>query len=63
MRSSKKVYEEVAKRCSSYAKTTTSELSNSVSGNCTSCLNCEHFAPDEHCVLDLYDPIKDNLDA
>ena len=47
MRSSKKEYEAVAKRCSSYAKTTNSELSNCVSCDCTSCLNCEHFAPDE----------------
>lgn len=62
MRSSKKKYEEVAKRCSSYAKTTGSELSNTVSCNCTSCLNCEHFAADEHCVLDLYDQIAENLD-
>ena len=61
MRSSKKAYEDVAKRCSSYAKTTNSELSNCVDGDCTSCLNCEHFAADEHCVLDLYDQIKENL--
>ena len=61
MRSTKNEYEAVAKRCSSYAKTTTSELCNCVSDDCTSCLNCEHFAADEHCVLDLYDPIAKNL--
>ena len=61
MRASKKEYEAVAKRCSAYAKTTTSELSNCVDEKCTSCLNCEHFAKDEHCVLDLYDPIAKNL--
>ncbi len=61
MRSSKKEYEEVAKRCSSYTKTTTSELSNCVDCDCVSCLNCEHFAKDEHCVLDLYDSIARNL--
>lgn len=61
MRSSKKEYEDVAKRCSSYHRTETSELSNTVSEDCTSCLNCEHFAADEHCVLDLYDPIAQNL--
>lgn len=61
MRASKKQYENVAKRCSSYARTTSSELSNSVSDTCTSCLNCEHFDKDEHCVLDLYDPIAENL--
>lgn len=62
MRSSKKKYEEVANRCSCYCKTTTSELSNCVSCDCTSCLNCDHFAPDEHCELDLYDPIAQNLE-
>ncbi|MGN0495377.1 MAG: hypothetical protein ACI4GW_04060 [Lachnospiraceae bacterium] len=61
MRSSKKEYEEVAKKCSSYRRTETSELSNCVDCDCTSCLNCEHFAPDEHCVLDLYDPIAQTL--
>ena len=61
MRDSKKNYEEVAKRCSSYSKTDQTELSNTVDCDCTSCLNCKHFASDEHCVLDLYDPIKENL--
>ena len=61
MRSSKKEYEEVAKKCSSYRRTETSKLSNCVDCDCTSCLNCEHFAPDEHCVLDLYDPIAQTL--
>lgn len=61
MRSTKKEYEAVAKRCSSYCKTNSSELSNCVDCNCTSCLNCEHFASDEHCVLDLYDPIAQSL--
>ena len=61
MRSSNKEYEAVAKRCSSYAKTTSGELSNCVGNDCTSCLNCEHFAADEHCVLDLFDPIAKNL--
>lgn len=63
MRSSKKVYEDVAKKCSCYSRTTGSELSNCVSCDCTSCLNCGHFAPDEHCVLGLYDQIKPNLNA
>lgn len=61
MRSSKKEYEEVAQRCSSYDKTTTSELSNCVDCDCTSCLNCRHFASDEHCKLDLYDAIIANM--
>lgn len=61
MRSSNEKYEAVAKRCSSYTKTTSSKLSNCVGDSCTSCLNCEHFAADEHCVLDLYDSIAKNL--
>lgn len=61
MRSSKKEYEAVAKRCSSYTKTNKSQLSNSAGCDCISCLNCEHFAADEHCVLDLYDSIAKNL--
>ena len=61
MRDSKSVYEEVAKRCSSYSKTENTSLSNCVDCDCTSCLNCEHFAKDEHCVLDLFDAIKKNL--
>lgn len=61
MRSSKQTYENVAQRCSSYAKTTDSELSNCVDSDCTSCLNCAHFAQDEHCVLDLYDSIAKHL--
>lgn len=61
MRDSKQVYENVAKNCSSYAKTSGSELSNCVDCNCTSCLNCKHFAADEHCMLDLFDGIKNSL--
>lgn len=61
MRDSKKVYEAVAKRCTAYHKTQGTELSNCVNCDCTSCLNCEHFDRDEHCVLDLFDAIKKNL--
>lgn len=62
MRSSKKQYEDVANHCSAYHKTNSSELSNSVRENCNSCLNCAHFARDEHCKLDLFDDISANLD-
>lgn len=62
MRSSKQEYEDVANRCSCYHKTTTSALSNCTDCDCISCLNCEHFASDEHCKLDLYDKIAQNLD-
>ena len=61
MRSSKKQYEDVANHCSAYHKTNTSEFSNCVRENCNSCLNCAHFANDEHCKLDLYDNISASL--
>ena len=61
MRSTKKHYEDVARRCSAYHKTNTSELSNCVNEDCNSCLNCAHFAGDEHCKLDLYDTISKNM--
>lgn len=61
MRASKKEYEEVAKRCSSFESREHSTFTNSDECNCTSCLNCAHFSSDEHCVLDLYDQIIQNL--
>jgi hypothetical protein len=61
MRESKQIYEKVAEKCSSYTRNTQTGLSNCVDCNCTSCLNCDHFAPDEHCVLDLFDSIKETL--
>lgn len=61
MKCSKELYEDVAIRCSEYDKTSTSPLSNTVDNDCTSCLNCRHFAKDEHCVLDLFDQIRNNL--
>ena len=61
MRSSKKQYEAVAKRCSAYHKTNASELSNCVREDTNSCLNCAHFASDEHCKLDFYDEIAGKM--
>lgn len=65
MRASKETYEKVAKQCSSYAKKeygVTNQASNSTgTSSCPSCLNCTHFTTDEHCTLDLYDPIVKNL--
>ena len=61
MRSSKKQYEDVANHCSAYHKTKGSELSNCVRDDCNSCLNCAHFANDEHCKLDLFDDISKSL--
>ncbi len=60
MRASKATYEEVAKRCSSYTRCCDNAFKN-VESDKMSCLTCEHFAKDEHCVLDLYDPIVKNL--
>lgn len=63
MRASKKDYEEVAKRCSSFEKKEKSSFTNKNTSDteCVSCINCSHFASDEHCVLDLYDDIAKNI--
>lgn len=62
MRSSKETYKQVAKRCSSYDRKTGKDcFCNSVDEDTKSCLSCRHFAEDEHCRLDLYDPIVKNL--
>ena len=53
MRAGAEVYREVAERCSAY-------FCNVAEGE-KSCLNCRHFAEDEHCRLDLYDPIVKEL--
>lgn len=60
MRASKETYEHVAKECSAY-KRKEYGAKNCASDSCPSCLNCTHFSTDEHCVLDLYDPIVKNL--
>ncbi len=61
MRSSTEVYHEVAARCSAYdMKNQKDSLSNAAGGE-KSCLNCKHFADEEYCRLDLYDPIVKNL--
>ncbi len=62
MRSSENVYNKVAERCSAYDKKKCCDsLSNSTSDGTKSCLNCKHFANDEHCKLDLYDDIVKNI--
>lgn len=61
MRSSAEVYKEVAERCHAYNKKTQSGNMTNAADDTKSCLNCKHFAADEHCVLDLYDPIAKNL--
>lgn len=61
MRSSKEMYKEVAKRCSSYDKKANKDCFCNEVEDTKSCLTCRHFAEDEHCRLDLYDPIAKNL--
>ena len=61
MRSSKEIYHEVAERCHAYdVKEKKDCMCNMAEGE-KSCLNCRHFADDEHCKLDLYDPIVKEL--
>lgn len=61
MRSGTEIYKRVAERCSSYdKKDKKDEFTNMAEGQ-KSCLTCRHFAEDEHCRLDLYDPIAKNL--
>lgn len=62
MRSSDGVYKDVAERCSSYDKKDKKDHFTNIAGNNKSCLNCRHFADDEHCRLDLYDPIVKNIE-
>lgn len=61
MRSSQEVYKEVAERCHAYDKKDSKDCLCNVAEGTKSCLNCRHFADDEHCRLDLYDPIAKNL--
>ncbi|MCM1272488.1 MAG: hypothetical protein NC225_11730 [Clostridium sp.] len=61
MRSSIEVYEEVAERCHAYDKKERRDCFCNVAEGTKSCLNCRHFADDEHCRLDLYDPIVKNI--
>ena len=61
MRSSTEVYKEVAERCHAYNKKSSKDAMTNAAEGSKSCLNCKHFADDEHCVLDLYDPIVKNL--
>lgn len=61
MRASKETYQEVAKRCSAYSHIKCGNCFCNADDTTTSCLTCRHFAADEHCELDLYDPIVENL--
>lgn len=61
MRSTSEIYNEVAERCSAYDKKDKKDCFCNIAGDTKSCLTCRHFADDEHCRLDLYDPIAKNL--
>lgn len=61
MRSTSEIYNEVAERCSAYDKKDKKDCFCNIAGDAKSCLTCRHFADDEHCRLDLYDPIAKNL--
>lgn len=61
MRSSQETYMDVAERCSAYEHTTTPNCFCNEAPSSPSCLNCKHFAADEHCTLDLYDTIVKKL--
>ncbi len=61
MRASKETYEKVAKRCSEYAHAKGGTCFCNADDREVSCLTCKHFTADEHCDLDLYDPIVANL--
>ena len=53
MRAGAEVYREVAERCSAYDKSERKSCFCNVADDEKSCLNCRHFAEDEHCRLDL----------
>ena len=61
MRSGAEIYKEVAERCSAYDKRDRKDCFCNVEETGKSCLTCRHFAEDEHCRLDLYDPIAKEL--
>lgn len=62
MRASGETYKQVAMRCSSYSCNSDGKGYSNCSCKEPSCMNCEHFSKDEHCVLDLYDPIVKNIE-
>lgn len=61
MNSTQETYKEVAQCCSSYSRCECDNCFSNVLPDVPSCLNCTHFDSDEHCTLDLYDAIVDNL--
>ena len=62
MRSSKYMYNQVAKNCSQYKMRFIEALMN-VGDEPRSCTNCKHFSKDEYCKIDLYDPIAARIES
>ncbi|MBO5489564.1 MAG: hypothetical protein J5972_06640 [Eubacterium sp.] len=60
MRVDEQMYRKVAEHCSSYSMKTKGSAKNKSGDAPVSCTTCKHFASDEHCTLDLFDPIVEN---
>lgn len=58
MRSTEKIYEEVAERCSAYEPDGCG-CKNSAKEK-VSCVTCKHFVDGAYCDIDLYDQIVAN---
>lgn len=57
MRSSEKIYEEVAERCSSYVPDDCNCSTRNDMKEKVSCTTCKHFVDGAYCDIDLYDQI------
>lgn len=57
MQASESTYKTVAKNCSAYAVKDCCTCTNKSGDVEVSCKTCKHFASDNHCKLDLFDPI------
>ena len=54
-------YKNVAEHCSAFQSRENEYSSQNKSGDsCCSCKSCTHFVNDNHCELDLLDPIVEN---
>lgn len=63
MKVSEETYEKVAERCHAFSPAEKDSTTNAhKDGNHVSCCCCEHFDSHEHCVLDLYDKIVDEVE-
>ncbi len=59
--STEQTYKNVAEHCSAYhAKESYYSSQNKSGDSDVSCTTCKHFVNDNHCELDLLDPIVEN---